>query len=58
MSRNFHPCNMVPVVILLILLILLLVPHFHVPQVHVSHFQRPHTKVNLSVTSRAAQILE
>ena len=27
MSRNFHPCNMVP--------------HFHVPQVYVSHFQRP-----------------
>jgi len=27
MSRIFHPCNMVP--------------HFHVPQVHVSHFQRP-----------------
>ena len=26
-SRIFHPCNMVP--------------HFHVPQVHVSHFQRP-----------------
>jgi len=27
MSRIFHPCNMVR--------------HFHVPQVHVSHFQRP-----------------
>ena len=27
MSRSFHPCK--------------LLPHFHVPQVHVSHFQRP-----------------
>ena len=34
MSRIFHPCNMVP--------------HFHVPQFDVSHFQRP----RLSLTSR------
>jgi len=31
MSRIFHPCNMVP--------------HFHVPQIHVSHFQRPRRNI-------------
>jgi len=34
MSRIFYPCNMVP--------------HFHVPQVHVSHFQRPRCKLKVT----------
>ena len=38
MSRIFHPCNMVP--------------HFHVPQFHVSHFQRPRCNVQLDVKGR------
>ena len=36
MSRNFHPCK--------------LVPHFHVPQFHVSHFQRPQNDIPIKRT--------
>ena len=41
MSRIFHPCTTVP--------------HFHVPQVHVSHFQRPRLSAWRLPTFRPSQ---